>query len=609
MMEQATRDHTLILVIDDNPRNIAVVVDCLSAQGFEIITARNGETGIKRAMLAQPDLIVLDVMMPGIDGFETCRQLKAHSSTCNIPVLFMTVADDLDNKMRGFAAGGVDYISKPVQVEEVLARVNAHLTIQCTQAALRQSEARYRALVDHSLQGVLVFQAGRVVFANPAAVTLIGYALEELMAMSADAIDALVYADDLPMIQRYRAMRLAGEPAPARYEFRAVRKDGSLRWIESFNVLIEYQGRPAVQMTYIDITERKHADERIQQMNAHLARSAADMECLTRMSSTLQRAPSRQAVVECAIPFLRDLFCEATGALYLITADGVRLEQVAVWGDSRTMSTLFYQCACQHLAHMDNQWQRLLRDAPDQELCEAQAGQVRCHCVPLTTEGAPLGILQIRQLRSDAPRFQEQQSALATMAADLLGLALTNIQLRENLHDQSIRDPLTRLYNRRYLDEALTRELHHASRHQRPTGIVMMDIDHFKHVNDTYGHQVGDAVLRLLGTFLQSQTRKSDLACRYGGEEILLVLPDTPLEYTGIYAERLREHIQHLKGEEDGQSLPPFTVSVGVAASPHHGTTADTLIPAADQALYHAKATGRNRVCIAETEEAHVSLS
>jgi diguanylate cyclase (GGDEF)-like protein len=195
------------------------------------------------------------------------------------------------------------------------------------------------------------------------------------------------------------------------------------------------------------------------------------------------------------------------------------------------------------------------------------------------------------------------------MAADLLGLALANIQLRENLRDQSIRDPLTRLYNRRYLDEALTRELHQASRHQRPTGIVMMDIDHFKHVNDTYGHQVGDAVLRLLGTFLQSQTRKGDLACRYGGEEILLVLPDTPLEYTGVYAERLRAHIQHLKGEADGQPLPPFTVSIGVAASPHHGTTANTLIPAADQALYRAKATGRNRICVAETERAQASLS
>jgi PAS domain S-box-containing protein len=193
---------------------------------------------------------LLDVMMPGIDDFETCRQLKADPTTHSIPVLFMTVADDLDNKVRGFNAGGVDYISKPVQVEELLARVNTHLTIRRTQESLRHSEARYRALVDHSLQGVLVFRDGRVMFANPAAAALTGYSIDELMAMAPTAIDALVYPDDLPMIQRYRQLRLAGKPTPSRYEFRAVCKAGSVRWVECFNVLIEYQGHLAVQIVW-----------------------------------------------------------------------------------------------------------------------------------------------------------------------------------------------------------------------------------------------------------------------------------------------------------------------------------------------------------------------
>jgi diguanylate cyclase (GGDEF)-like protein/PAS domain S-box-containing protein len=599
-MEQAESERTLILIIDDDPRNIAVVAECLHAKGFETITARNGEAGIRRALLAQPHLILLDVMMPGIDGFETCRRLKADTTTHNIPVLFMTVADDLDNKMRGFAAGGVDYISKPVQVEEMLARVTSHLTIQRTQESLRHSEARYRALVDYSLQGVLVFQDGRAVFANPAAVSLTGYTIEELLSMSPDDIDTMIYPDDQPMVMRYRQMRLQGKPAPPRYEFRAVRKDGSIRWIESFNVLIEYQGRTAVQMTYIDITERKQAEERIKQINADLARSAADMGRLTQMSSTLQQAPSQQAVIEASIPFLRDLFSEQSGALYLVTTDTAMLQQVAVWNETRTMPDMLRLNECRAISgHQEERHALLTPEAGlGSELCELQSDGLPCCCVPLTREDTPLGVLHIHQLANSPCPFHDQQILLATMAADLIGLALSNIQLREHLQEQSIRDTLTGLYNRRYLNETLARELQHSTRHQQAVSIIMMDIDHFKRINDTYGHQIGDAVLSKLGTFLQERSRRGDLVCRYGGEEMVLVLPNTSLEQAATYAEQLRQSVQHLGGEYAGRPLPHFTVSIGVAASPKHGHSVDTLISTADQALYQAKAAGRNQIWV-----------
>lgn len=601
-MEHVTSERTLILIIDDDPRNIAVVADYLGAKGFETITARNGEAGIRRAHLAQPNLILLDVMMPGIDGFETCRRLKTEAATQDIPVLFMTVADDLDNKMRGFAAGGVDYISKPVQIEEMLARVTTHLTIQRTQESLRHSEARYRALVDYSLQGVVVFQEGRAVFANPAALSLTGYTLEELLAMSSDDIDAIVYPDDWPMVLRYRQMRLRGEPAPPRYEFRAIRKDGSIRWVESFNVLIEYRGHTAVQMTYIDITERKHAEERVKQINADLARSAADMGRLTQMSSTLQQAPSPQAVIEAALPFLRDLFSEQSGVLYLVTANATTLEQVAVWNELRTMPARLDLDACGAMSKCEEERYVLITPGAetDSKPCELQSDGLACCCVPLTREGTPLGVLHIRQLPHNPAPLHDQQILLATMAADLIGLALSNIQLREHLQEQSIRDTLTGLYNRRYLNETLARELQHGMRYQQAVGIILMDIDHFKCINDTYGHQIGDAVLRLLGTFLQARTRRGDMVCRYGGEEMVLVLPNTPLEQAAAYAEQLRQSVQHLTGEYDGQPLPHVTVSLGVAASPGHGHSVDTLISAADQALYQAKAAGRNQTCVAE---------
>lgn len=132
----------VILIIDDYVANIGILVDYLKGQGYETITALNGEAGIKRASFARPDLILLDVMMPGLDGFETCRQLKADDSTCQIPVIFLTSFSEVTDKVKGFQAGGVDFITKPFQVEEVLARVQTHLTIQHLQNTLKTANAQ-----------------------------------------------------------------------------------------------------------------------------------------------------------------------------------------------------------------------------------------------------------------------------------------------------------------------------------------------------------------------------------------------------------------------------------------------------------------------------------
>ncbi|NJP05855.1 MAG: diguanylate cyclase [Chloroflexaceae bacterium] len=467
---------------------------------------------------------------------------------------------------------------------------------------LRESEARYRMLVDYSLQGMLVFQDWRVVYANPAALHITGYTLEELLVMSAEEIDGLIYPDDLPMVLRYRGLRLSGEPAPARYEFRTIRKDGELRWLESFNVVIEYEQRMAVQMTYIDITERKQADERIKQMNAHLARSAADMERLTRMSSTLQRASSRAVMLEAVGPFLGELFSEQSGALYLISGPTGTFECVTTWGDESVLSALLPEHELQILFESKRDQPVLFTYDSCQRFCQRSdcSDHTPCCCVPIYAEDGPLGMLHISRLSSPSLAIYEQQMLLATVAADLIGLALANMQLREDLHHQSIHDPLTGLYNRRYLNEVLPYELERGHSHGQPVSLLLLDIDYFKRVNDTYGHQVGDAVLREVGVLLRQQTHGDALVGRYGGEEMILVLPDTSQEQALAYAEELRERLQQCTGSYRGQALPHFTVSIGVAESQHHGATAELLIAAADGALYKAKATGRNRVCRAE---------
>jgi diguanylate cyclase (GGDEF)-like protein len=172
------------------------------------------------------------------------------------------------------------------------------------------------------------------------------------------------------------------------------------------------------------------------------------------------------------------------------------------------------------------------------------------------------------------------------------------------LQQQAIHDPLTGLYNRRYLDETMPRELHRAERTGQPVGVIMLDVDHFKRFNDTYGHDAGDTLLRAVGTFLQQHTRGDDIACRYGGEEFTLVLPGASLAATQQRAKELRAGIQHLGVEHQGQPLGTVTASLGIAVFHAHGTTADSLIRAADQALYHAKRGGRNRVVLADDTHA-----
>lgn len=184
--------------------------------------------------------------------------------------------------------------------------------------------------------------------------------------------------------------------------------------------------------------------------------------------------------------------------------------------------------------------------------------------------------------------------------ADGVALAVANLRLREALRQESIRDPLTDLFNRRYMEESLERKVLRALRNQQPVGIIMLDIDHFKRINDTYGHATGDAVLRQLGDFLKEHTRGDDIACRYGGEEFTLILPEATREQTRLRAEQLRQDFKTLRIQHGGQVLDLITLLFGVAAYPDHGTTRDAVLRAADTALYRAKHAGRDRVVVAE---------
>ncbi len=192
------------------------------------------------------------------------------------------------------------------------------------------------------------------------------------------------------------------------------------------------------------------------------------------------------------------------------------------------------------------------------------------------------------------------QQRLARTGAEQIAMALANLKLRETLRNQSIRDHLTDLYNRRYMEESLERELRRATRKHTSLAVVMLDIDNFKQFNDTFGHEAGDEMLRLLAHHMRVSIRFEDIACRFGGEEFVLILPDCGSEDAVRHAEGLREGAHRLRIELHGRTVGDLSLSLGVAVFPIHGLDSETLLRAADQALYRAKQDGRNRVMVAQ---------
>ena len=224
-------------------------------------------------------------------------------------------------------------------------------------------------------------------------------------------------------------------------------------------------------------------------------------------------------------------------------------------------------------------------------------------CLPLSAQGASLGFLYL-----SAPGRASLPISIASTAAEQLSLALTNLRLQETLRQQSIRDALTGLYNRRYLEESLPREIARSERRGQGLAVLMIDLDHFKAFNDKHGHDGGDALLAAFGGLLQAHCRNEDIPCRFGGEEFTLILPEATQEVATTRAQALLAATEALEVTHHGVALSKVTISVGLAMLPAHGTTATALVGAADAALYRAKAEGRNRLRVAATPPADEPL-
>ncbi|NJP05736.1 MAG: diguanylate cyclase [Chloroflexaceae bacterium] len=596
--EEYTPLRGSIMIIDDNRENVRLLVDMLSRHGHQVRPAMSGQRALKAIQVDPPDVILLDVMMPGMNGFAVCEALKADQRTSDIPVIFISALNDVFDKVKAFSAGGVDYVTKPFQVEEVLARVHAQLALRQTQVWLRESEARYRAIVEDQTELICRFGADMVLLlVNMACRRYVGQSEQTLIGQR--FLD-LFPTDEQPQVQA-QIEQLTPEQPVQRVEHRMIDARGQIGWVEWTERALYDQRGQLIEFQAVgrDITERVQAQRHIEQVNQHLERAVVEQELLNRLSSVLQRCQTLKEAYTLSVPFLRDLFAGQRGRLYCIQKASQQLHLVAQWGDWPVVvaGVTLEDCVV-----------AVTGQANIMEIDGLEGGCMRCMtqkslpvmCINLVSRNERLGMLHVQGGEHVAEAVYERWCRLVTMVADLLALTFSNLLLRERLREQAIRDPLTGLFNRRFLDEVLTTELHRAARYQCSVGIFLIDIDYFKRVNDTFGHDIGDLVLRQLSDVLRASLRAGDTACRYGGEEIILVLPEISMEHAYQRANDLRRGVETMHIGNHHQQLPAITVSIGVAGFPCHGSSAVEVITAADRALYRAKAEGRNRVSMAE---------
>ena len=344
----------------------------------------------------------------------------------------------------------------------------------------------------------------------------------------------------------------------------------------------------------------EQVQETLSTKNKRLEERNRQNSIMSEMRALLQSCPTIKEMPPIISASVTRLFPNVDGALFLMNSSRTYLQSVAKWGDfpEEVDENVFEQNAC---------WG--LRRGRIHEVEDIKAGPICPHirhplsapymCLPLIAKGDILGLLHLRIRPSKSGEdgwndIADLKEAVVALA-EYLSLSIANIMLWERLTDQSIRDPLTGLFNRRHMEETIQREILLAAREQTKIGIIMADIDHFKKFNDTYGHEAGDELLIKLADFFKFEIRGSDIACRYGGEEYILILPESSIEGTYKRAEHIREKVKDLKVDFHDQFLPSITLSMGIAIYPDHGKELSDLLRVADAALYRAKGQGRDR--------------
>jgi diguanylate cyclase (GGDEF)-like protein/PAS domain S-box-containing protein len=470
-----------------------------------------------------------------------------------------------------------------------------------TAAQLKDSNERLRGIAESAQDAMVILNGkGAITYWNPAAERIFGYVAGEVLGQDFRRLLAAKETRE-QFANIVRSSRTGLNELQGRVlTVESVRKDGSRFPVDVSVSPMQIAGAWHVLAIGRDVSERRRAEEDIAALHQSMAdtvealqRHERDMAAIARMSDMLQACQSRAEAFPIIAATAGKLFKGASGGLSLSGEGDVGLQTVTQWGGTQILPPGFSFSDC---------W--ALRTGQRYEVAETNDATLCSHftapihgpyvCLPLSVQGETAGLLHL-SLPSGS-EIDEDLRRLVQSFGDVVKLSLSNLKLREILSEQAMRDPLTTLFNRHYLNETLPREMRRAERERTKLSIAILDIDHFKALNDSFGHGAGDMVLKEIGTFLRGFVRGGDVACRYGGEEFLLALPECDLEAAVL---RLREACGELSARVflyHGETLPSVTLSAGVAEMSKALSTPESLIAAADQALYEAKRKGRDRI-------------
>jgi diguanylate cyclase (GGDEF)-like protein/PAS domain S-box-containing protein len=442
-----------------------------------------------------------------------------------------------------------------------------------------------------------------------------------------------IHPDDLPLcLEKWGNALRTGDPYDVEYRMRA--KDGTFRWFlargnpirDATGEIVKWfgtctdiedqkQNQQILEEQILERTmeladtnarlqeeivekdrDRNQFDQQNENMMKELEKRSQRATMLAEMGELLQSCISLNELIAAALGFAPRIFPAVRGAVALLNGSRSLADVIGSWADCQLPAMEFEATSCWALR---TGHPHLVVAGDPTAPCAHAAGVKNTYlCVPILAQGETLGILHF-QATDEAPHLEASQLSFKTTFAGQLGLSIANIRLREALRTQSVRDALTGLYNRRYLEEILEREVRRAARASQSLGVLMIDLDHFKNFNDTYGHDAGDAVLRETGASLTKGIRAEDFVCRFGGEEFVVILPTANLEAACARAESLRLKMKELTVLHQGKSMGMLTISVGVAVFPDHGSSPKELMAAADAALYEAKRNGRDQIAVA----------
>jgi len=518
------------------------------------------------------------------------------------PQLFEWLAKDKNGRLfwvevslKRAVIGGQDRVLAIVR--DITARKHAEEELKTSLASLEN-------IIASSVDPIAIVDAhGRFTRWNQAAAQVYGFNAQDLASRTAFEF----YADKGALETMLSQLRRDGFVRG--YEIDMQKKDGTIAPFSLSIGLFGDEGGKSRGSVCVarDLSETRKSMLELNLMNARLQGLVEEAEKRNReltlincMAEKLQSCLSLDEAYPLIAQHVQALLPARSGVLFIQNPINNLLEAVSTWGEAPVGELAFPPADCWALRRgRKNLGVGLHREMGCRHVTPLQPGNYLCQ--PLLVHRETLGLLHIQDLSDITQARAEPLKTLAVTIGDHISLALANIRLRETLRHQVVHDALTGLFNRRYLEETLEREIHRARRKGARLGLIMLDLDHFKHFNDTYGHEVGDNLLRALGECLASRVRKEDVACRYGGEEFVLILPEASQEIVQQRAEDIRREFPKLPIVHRGQMLESVTLSLGVAVFPDHGATGQDVLRAADDAMYRAKAQGRNRVVVAES--------